>query len=97
MRARRWCVMMSPIWRSRVCRPREVARWSRSFACATRNAFVHGSRPLGDIDTFLRVEGEVCRDITLTGNDLHRCQTAVQTADGATQSALAPATPLEGK
>jgi hypothetical protein len=42
---------------------------------ATRGAFIHGSRPLSDIGTFVRVEGDTSRDITLTGNDLHRCQT----------------------
>jgi hypothetical protein len=48
---------------------------------ATRGAFIHGSRPLNDIATFVRVEGETSRDITLTGNDLDRCQTEIQTAD----------------
>jgi hypothetical protein len=55
---------------------------------ATRSAFIYGSRPLGDIATFLRVEGETCRDITLAANDLRRAQTVVQTADGATTDAV---------
>ncbi|MHB0958041.1 MAG: glycoside hydrolase family 28 protein [Pirellulaceae bacterium] len=62
---------------------------------ATHDAFIHGSRPLGEIDTFVRIEGEACRDITLSGNDLHRCRIAVQTADGATQSAIASPAPRE--
>jgi len=44
----------------------------------TRGAFVHGSRPLGEISTFVRVEGTNSRDITLSGNDLDRCRQDVE-------------------
>jgi hypothetical protein len=50
----------------------------------TREAFIHGCRPLGEAETFLRVEGRGCRNITLAGNDLHAVQRASETADGAT-------------
>lgn len=44
----------------------------------TRGAFIHGSRPLGEIRTFVRVEGTCSRDITLSGNDLDRCQKEIE-------------------
>ncbi len=50
---------------------------------ATRSALIQGSRPLGDAGTFLRVEGIPSREITLIGNDLHRCAAVFQTAAGA--------------
>ncbi len=50
---------------------------------ATRGAFLRGCRPLGEAGTFARIEGERSRDVVLAGNDLHRAQRAVETADGA--------------
>ena len=69
------------------------AQGNRAAEClirlrATRDAFIHGSRPLTDVATFLRAEGENCRDISLTGNDMHRVETAVQTAEGAAAEAV---------
>jgi hypothetical protein len=55
---------------------------------STRDALIHGCRPLGKAGTFLRVEGRACRDITLHGNDLHRARKAVETADGADARAV---------
>jgi hypothetical protein len=55
---------------------------------ATRNAFLHGCWPLGETATMLRVEGRSCRDIALTGNDLHRVRQTTQTADGADASSV---------
>ncbi len=54
----------------------------------TCSAFIHASRPLGDMGTFLQVEGKGSREIALSGNDLHRCQLAVQTAEGASEDAV---------
>jgi len=53
-----------------------------------REAFVHGCRPLNEIGTFLRVEGEGSRDIVLTANNLRKAQTAVEAADGAPEGAV---------
>lgn len=54
----------------------------------TRQAFIHGCRPLSNIKTFLRVEGASSKEITLTGNNLHRAKTAVETVDGAKSKAV---------
>jgi hypothetical protein len=50
---------------------------------STREAFVHGCRLMGEAETFLRVEGRECRDITLIGNELQGARRAVETAAGA--------------
>ena len=47
-------------------RPRDVRCGVADPPARDTGAFIHGSRPLGDIDTFVRVEGEASRDITLT-------------------------------
>ncbi len=44
---------------------------------ATRGAFIHGSRPLGEIGTFVHVDGEGSRDITLMNNDLTHCRVEI--------------------
>jgi hypothetical protein len=50
---------------------------------ATRGAFIHSCRPLGDTDTFLRVEGPESTSICLAANRLNGVRKAVVQADGA--------------
>lgn len=50
---------------------------------ATRGAFIHTSRPLGPIDTFLRVEGATSSGISLAGNKLNQVRKAVVQSDSA--------------
>ena len=50
---------------------------------AVQGAFIHGSRPLNDIGTFVRVEGASSRDIVLSGNDLSHTKQAVERVEGA--------------
>lgn len=54
----------------------------------TRDAYIHGCRPLGKTGAFLRVEGGGCRGIAVTGNELSRTQIAVEAADGADRKAV---------
>jgi hypothetical protein len=44
---------------------------------ATRGAFIHESWPLGELNTFVRVEGETSRDIKLINNNLDHCRTEI--------------------
>jgi hypothetical protein len=60
---------------------------------STRDALIHGCRPLGQAGTFLRAEGPACRDITLAGSDLHRARKTVETADGAAAGAVSEKRP----
>lgn len=53
-----------------------------------RQVFIHGCRPLGDVGTFVRVEGQECRGITLAANDVHRAQSAIELAEGAEGEAI---------
>lgn len=55
---------------------------------STRDAFLYGCRPIGDIGTFLRVEGNSSGDIALQSNDLHRAKTIFETADAALDQAV---------
>jgi hypothetical protein len=55
---------------------------------STRDAFLYGCRPLGEIGTFLRVEGNSSGDIALQANDLHRAKTVFETAEAATEQAV---------
>jgi hypothetical protein len=55
---------------------------------ATRDAFLHGCRPLGNIGTFLRVEGQASKDIALGANDLHRAKAVFDVAEGADKAAI---------
>ena len=55
----------------------------------TKQAFIHDSRVLNDIETFLRVEGTQSGGITLAANELKRAKSAVVTADGAKDKAVA--------
>lgn len=48
-----------------------------------QGAFIHGSRPLSPIGTFVRAEGAGCERIVLSGNELGRAKQAVERADGA--------------
>jgi hypothetical protein len=50
---------------------------------ASRGAFIHSCRPLGQTDAFLRVEGPECANISLAGNRLNDARKAVVRADGA--------------
>jgi hypothetical protein len=54
----------------------------------TKSALIQGTRLLGAAGMFLRVEGSHSREITLIGNDLHRCTAVFQTADGAAAGAV---------
>jgi hypothetical protein len=49
----------------------------------TRGAFIHGSRPLNEVETFLRVECPTSGEILLSGNDLRKAQKTVKVANGA--------------
>ncbi len=42
--------------------------------CASRGVYIHGSRPLNDVETFISVEGDCRGEILLEGNDLRRAQ-----------------------
>ncbi len=46
-------------------------------------AFIHGSRPLSPVGTFVRAEGAGCKDIVLSGNDLGLASQPVERADAA--------------
>jgi hypothetical protein len=41
-----------------------------------RQVYIHGSRPLGKVSCFLKVEGETCQDILLQANDLRQAAQA---------------------
>ena len=56
----------------------------------TRQAFIHGCRPLQPVRTFIRLEGAESREILLAGNDLHKAGRSVELAGGATNAALLP-------
>ncbi len=43
----------------------------------TREAFIHGCRPLGPVATFLRMEGEQSKAIVLKANDLRQVQNKI--------------------
>ena len=46
----------------------------------TRGVFIHGSRPLNQVETFLRVEGVESDEILLDGNDLRKTRRVVDFA-----------------
>jgi hypothetical protein len=50
---------------------------------AVQGAFIHDSRPLDDIGTFVRVDGVGSKDVVLAGNDLAHAKQAVEKAEGA--------------
>jgi hypothetical protein len=50
---------------------------------ATRGAFIHTCRPLGEADTFLRVEAPGSANISLAGNKLNGVRKAVIRTGGA--------------
>lgn len=50
---------------------------------AVQRAFIHGSRPLDEIGTFVRVEGASSKDIVLAGNNLAHAKQAVERVGGA--------------
>ncbi|HUV89437.1 MAG TPA: glycosyl hydrolase family 28 protein [Anaerolineae bacterium] len=54
----------------------------------TRGAFIHGCRPLNEVGTFLRVEGEESGEILLTANDLAHAASTCDVADGAREDAV---------
>jgi hypothetical protein len=47
----------------------------------SKNVFIHNSRPLNDITTFVRVEGEMSSEIHLNGNNLGRAGKKVVTGN----------------
>ncbi len=57
----------------------------------TRQAFIHGCRPLQPVRTFLRVEGVGSQEVILAGNDLHKASQAVELGRDASSMALVPA------
>jgi hypothetical protein len=50
---------------------------------AVQSAFIHASRPLNEISTFVRVEGASSKDIVLAGNNLAHAKQAVERVEGA--------------
>jgi hypothetical protein len=54
----------------------------------TRQAFIHGSRPLNKTGTFLRVEGLESRNIGLAGNGLRRANKILELGEGASETAV---------
>ncbi len=48
----------------------------------TRQAFIHGCRPLSYVETFLRVEGQRSQGITLIGNELSKAKSVVKIGGG---------------
>ncbi|MGA2865494.1 MAG: glycosyl hydrolase family 28 protein [Verrucomicrobiota bacterium] len=50
---------------------------------AVQGAFIHDSRPLDEIGTFVRVEGASSKDIVLAGNNLAHAKQAVERVEGA--------------
>ncbi len=54
-----------------------------------RRVFIHGSRPLSEVGTFLRVEGGGTTDVGLAGNDLRLARKPFESAAGAAQSSVA--------
>ena len=54
----------------------------------SRNVFIHSSRPLNNIGTFLRVEGSNSSDILLEGNKLGLSAKAVEISAGAQKNAV---------
>jgi hypothetical protein len=53
-----------------------------------RGAFIHGCRPLSEVASFLRVEGEDNEAILLSGNDLRKAGRHFEAADGAADSVV---------
>ena len=49
----------------------------------SRQVYLHGCRPLGELALFLRVEGAGCRGILLQANDFRRITQVYTVADGA--------------
>lgn len=47
-----------------------------------RNVFIHGCRPLGNVETFVLVEGARSSAIALSGNDLRRVKKSVDAGAG---------------
>jgi hypothetical protein len=54
----------------------------------TQEALISGCRPLGDVATFVQVEGEGSSGISLVANDFRRVKTAFETVEGATKTAI---------
>jgi hypothetical protein len=48
----------------------------------TRQAYIHGCRPLNEVSTFLIVQGNKSQDILLQANDLHRALHSYKLASG---------------
>lgn len=53
-----------------------------------RNVFIHGSRPLSEVEVFVRVEGSGSEGILLTANDTRKAARSVELGEGATQDAV---------
>ncbi len=53
-----------------------------------RGAFIHASRPLNEVQAFVRVEGAASGDILLAGNDLRNARRAAETAEGAMEGGV---------
>ena len=51
-------------------------------------AFIHGCRPEGLAESFVRLDGEKTRDISLTGNDLSRVKKVCEKGDGVPEDAV---------
>ena len=62
-----------------------------------RRVFIHGSRPLNAVQTFLRIEGTESREIGLNGNDLRQAKRAVDLGEGAPKEAVELMANLETK
>lgn len=53
-----------------------------------RRVFIHGSRPLNAIQTFLRVEGAESHEIGLSSNDFRQAKRALELDEGASTNAV---------
>jgi hypothetical protein len=56
--------------------------------CQTREAFIHGCRPLGQTPVFLRLEGARTQEIALDGNELARAKEVVSVDRGADRGSV---------
>jgi hypothetical protein len=56
--------------------------------CQTKGVFIQGSRALGDVATFVRLEGNESRDILLKNNDLRAAKKPFESALNAPDDAV---------
>lgn len=62
----------------------------------SRGVFIHGSRPLSQVTTFVRVEGAQSRGVALTGNDLRLTAKPTEIGESAPESAVTELSNIPG-